>query len=251
MKLENRVALITGGASGIGRAAAFTLAVEGASVVISDVNITSGEETTHALIEAGHKAMFIPCDVSRSVQVAGMVRRAVSSFGRLDCAVNSAGIGGDMTPTDLREEASWDMIMDINLKGVWLSMKYELEPMLNQSSGAIVNVSSAAGLTGLRHASAYSASKHGVVGLTRSAALEYARKNIRINAVCPGFTDTPLVDELAAANPKMVEATINAIPMRRLGTPEEIAQAILWLCSDDSSFVTGHALTVDGGRLVS
>lgn len=251
MKLENRVALITGGASGIGRAAAFALAAEGASVVISDVNTITGEETAHALLEAGHKAMFVPCDVSRAVQVASMVRRAVSSFGRLDCAVNSAGIGGDMTPTDLREEASWDMIMDINLKGVWLSMKYELEPMLNQSSGAIVNVASAAGLTGLRHASAYSASKHGVVGLTRSAALEYARKNIRINAVCPGFTDTPLVDELAAANPKMVEATINAIPMRRLGTPEEIAQAILWLCSDDSSFVTGHALAIDGGRLVS
>lgn len=251
MKLENRVALVTGGASGIGRATAFALAAEGAAVVISDLNATAGEETAHALIEAGHKAMFIPCDVSRSVQVAAMVRRAVSSFGRVDCAVNSAGIGGDMTPTDLREEASWDMIMDINLKGVWLSMKYELEPMLNQSSGAIVNVSSAAGLTGLRHGSAYSASKHGVIGLTRSAALEYARKNIRINAVCPGFTDTPLVDELAAANPKMVEATVNAIPMRRLGTPEEIAQAILWLCSDDSSFVTGHALTVDGGRLAS
>ena len=251
MKLENRVALVTGGASGIGRAAAFALAAEGAAVVISDVNTLQGEETAQELITAGHKAMFIPCDVSRAVQVSSMVRRTVSSFGRLDCAVNSAGIGGDMTPTDLREEASWDLIMDINLKGVWLSMKYELEPMLNQSGGAIVNVSSAAGLTGLRHASAYSASKHGVIGLTRSAALEYARKNIRINAVCPGFTDTPLVDELNAANPKMVEATIQAIPMRRLGTPEEIAQAIVWLCSDDSSFVTGHALAIDGGRLAS
>ncbi|MCA0457532.1 MAG: glucose 1-dehydrogenase [Chloroflexi bacterium] len=251
MKFENRVALVTGGASGIGRAAAFALAAEGASVVISDIDTIQGEAAAQELITAGHQAMFVPCDVSRAVQVSSMVRRTVSSFGRLDCAVNSAGIGGDMTPTDLREEASWDRIMDINLKGVWLSMKYELEPMLNQSGGAIVNVSSAAGLTGLRHASAYSASKHGVIGLTRSAALEYARKNIRINAVCPGFTDTPLVDELNAANPKMVEATIQSIPMRRLGTPEEIAQAIVWLCSDNSSFVTGHALAIDGGRLAS
>jgi NAD(P)-dependent dehydrogenase (short-subunit alcohol dehydrogenase family) len=169
----------------------------------------------------------------------------------LDCAVNNAGVGGDMTPTDLREEATWDMVLGINLKGVWLSMKYELAPMLEQSYGSIVNVSSAAGLVGFRYASAYSASKHGVIGLTRSAALEYARKNIRVNAVCPGFTETPLVAELNSNNPKMVEATINAIPMRRLGTPQEIAQAILWLCSDDSSFVTGHAMAVDGGTVIA
>ncbi len=251
MKLNNRVALVTGGASGIGRATARALAAEGAKVVVSDVNTTAGEETAHLLTEAGHEAIFIPCDVTRTIQVESMVRRAISSFGRLDCAVNNAGVGGDMTPTDLREEASWDMIMSVNLKGVWLSMKYELAPMLEQSYGSIVNVASAAGLVGFRYASAYSASKHGVVGLTRSAALEYARKNIRVNAVCPGFTETPLIAELNANNPKMVEATINAIPMRRLGTPEEIAQAILWLCSDDSSFVTGHAMAVDGGTVVA
>lgn len=251
MKLNNRVALVTGGASGIGRATALALAAEGAKVVVSDVNTTAGEETAHLLTEAGHEAIFIPCDVTRTIQVESMIRRAMSSFGRLDCAVNNAGVGGDMTPTDLREEASWDMIMSVNLKGVWLSMKYELAPMLEQSYGSIVNVASAAGLVGFRYASAYSASKHGVVGLTRSAALEYARKNIRVNAVCPGFTETPLIAELNANNPKMVEATINAIPMRRLGTPEEIAQAILWLCSDDSSFVTGHAMAVDGGTVVA
>ncbi len=251
MKLENRVALVTGGASGIGRASALALAAEGAIVIVSDVNTTGGEETVHLLTEGGHQAIFIPCDVTRAVQVNSLVRRIVSTFGRLDCAVNNAGVGGDMTPTDLREEATWDMVMNVNLKGVWLSMKYELAPMLEQASGSIVNVSSAAGLVGFRYASAYSASKHGVVGLTRSAALEYARKNIRVNAVCPGFTETPMVSEMNANNPKMVEATINAIPMRRLGTPQEIAQAILWLCSDDSSFVTGHAMVVDGGTVVA
>jgi NAD(P)-dependent dehydrogenase (short-subunit alcohol dehydrogenase family) len=251
MKLDNRVALVTGGASGIGRATALALAVEGAKVVVSDVNTTDGEATAHSLTEAGHEALFIPCDVTRAIQVESLVRRTISTFGRLDYAVNNAGVGGDMTPTDLREEATWDMVMNVNLKGVWLSMKYELAPMLEQAYGSIVNVSSAAGLVGFRHASAYSASKHGVVGLTRSAALEYARKNIRVNAVCPGFTETPMVAEMQASNPKMVEATINTIPMRRLGTPEEIAQAILWLCSDDSSFVTGHAMAVDGGTVVA
>ncbi len=251
MKLENRVALVTGAASGIGRATALALAEEGATVVVSDVNTSGGEETTRLLVEAGHQSVFIPCDITRAVQVESLIRRIISSFGRLDCAVNNAGVGGDMTPTDLREEATWDMIMNVNLKGVWLSMKYELAPMLEQSRGSIVNVSSAAGLVGFRYASAYSASKHGVVGLTRSAALEYARKNIRVNAVCPGFSDTPMVSEMNAANPKMVEATINAIPMRRLGTAEEIAQAILWLCCDESSFVTGHALAVDGGTVIA
>ncbi|MBA3874172.1 MAG: SDR family oxidoreductase [Anaerolineae bacterium] len=251
MKLENRIALVTGGASGIGRATAIALAAEGAKVVVSDVDITGGEETAHLLTEAGHEAIFIPCDVTRSIQVESMVRRTISTYGRLDCAVNNAGVGGDMTPTDLREEATWDMVLGVNLKGVWLSMKYELAPMLDQSYGSIVNVSSAAGLVGFRYASAYSASKHGVIGLTRSAALEYARKKIRVNAVCPGFTETPMVAEMTTTNPKMVEATINAIPMRRLGTPEEIAQAILWLCSDDSSFVTGHAMAVDGGTVVA
>jgi NAD(P)-dependent dehydrogenase (short-subunit alcohol dehydrogenase family) len=251
MKLDNRVALVTGAASGIGRATALALAAEGARLVVSDVNTTGGEETTHMLTEAGHEAIFIPCDVTRTIQVESMVRRIVSTFGRLDCAVNNAGVGGDMTPTDLREEATWDMVLGVNLKGVWLSMKYELAPMLEQSSGSIVNVASAAGLIGFRYASAYSASKHGVVGLTRSAALEYARKKIRVNAVCPGFTETPMVAEMNSSNPKMVEATVNAIPMRRLGTPEEVAQAILWLCSDDSSFVTGHAMAVDGGTVVA
>jgi NAD(P)-dependent dehydrogenase (short-subunit alcohol dehydrogenase family) len=156
-----------------------------------------------------------------------------------------------MLPTDQRDEAMWDQIISINLKGVWLCMKYELPPMLAQSQGSIVNVASAAGLIGFRYASAYAASKHGVVGLTRSAALEYATKGIRVNAVCPGFTETPMVANMQETNPKMTEATIKAIPMRRLGTPDEIAQAILWLCSDDSSFVTGHALAIDGGTVVA
>ena len=251
MKLANRVALVTGGASGIGRAACFALAASGAKVAVSDVNAEGGEATAQQLIQAGSEAIFIPCDVTRAIQVQALVRRTVSSFGQLDYAVNSACVSGDRTPTDLREEAAWDMIMSVNLKAVWLSMKYELAPMLERSYGAIVNVASTAGLVGLRNASAYAASQHGVVGLTRSAALEYAPKHIRVNAVCSGATGTPLTGELNTADPKMVEATINAIPMRRLGTPEEIAQAIVWLCSDDSAFVTGLAMAVDGGTVVA
>lgn len=251
MKLENRVALVTGAASGIGRASALALAVEGASVIVNDINVPGGQETVALVEQAGGKATLVPADVSHSIEVAALVRRTLAIYGRLDCAVNSAGIGGDMTPTDLREEATWDMIMDINLKGVWLCMKYELAPMLEQKQGAIVNIASAAGLIGFRHASAYAASKHGVVGLTRSAALEYARKNIRVNAVCPGFTETPILADLNAMNPQMVEAAIKSVPMQRLGTPQEIAQAVVWLCSDDSSFVTGHALSIDGGSVIA
>jgi NAD(P)-dependent dehydrogenase (short-subunit alcohol dehydrogenase family) len=249
MKLENKVALITGGGSGIGRASALVLAAEGAKVVVSDVNIAGGEETV-SLIGAD-KATFVRCDVSQAAQVESLVARTLQTYGRLDCAVNSAGIGGDMLPTDRREESAWDLMMNINLKGVWLSMKYEIPPMLAGGSGSIVNIASAAGLIGFRYASAYAASKHGVVGLTRSAALEYANKGIRVNAVCPGFTDTPMVDDMKNTNPHMAEATIKAIPMRRLGTPEEIAQAVLWLCSADSSFITGHALAIDGGTVVA
>jgi NAD(P)-dependent dehydrogenase (short-subunit alcohol dehydrogenase family) len=251
MKLAGKVALITGGGSGIGRASALALAAEGAKIVISDVNVAGGEDSVQQIQSQNGSAVFVPCDVSQAGEVRALVAETLQTYGRLDCAVNSAGVGGDMTPTDLREEAAWDFLMNINLKGVWLSMKYELAPMLEQKSGSIVNLASAAGLIGFRYASAYSASKHGVVGLTRSAALEYANKGVRVNAVCPGFTDTPMVDELTETNPKMAEATIKSIPMRRLGTPEEIAAAVLWLCLPDSSFVTGHALAIDGGTVVA
>lgn len=251
MALADKVFLVTGGASGIGRASALALANEGAKVVVSDLNTTSGEETVGLLRSSGTDGLFIRADVSSANDVEALVQQTVAHFGRLDGAVNNAGVGGDMLPTHQREESVWDFVMNVNLKGVWLSMRYEIPALLASGGGSIVNIASAAGLIGFRYASAYSASKHGVVGLTRSAALEYATKGIRVNAVCPGFTDTPMVSDMNAANPKMVEATIKAIPMRRLGTPEEVAQAVLWLCSDASSFVNGHALAVDGGTVVT
>lgn len=245
---EERVGLVTGGGSGIGRATALALAAAGARVVVSDVNGEGVAETVRLVEAVGGTAWGMVVDVTQGAAVEALVRGTVERYGRLDWAVNNAGVGGVMAPTDQQSEAAWDSIMDVNLKGVWLCMKYEIRAMLEQGGGAIVNVASAAGLVGFRYAAPYAASKHGVVGLTRSAALEYARKGIRVNAVCPGFTETPMV---AGLGETMVEATVKAIPMRRLGTPEEIAQAIVWLCSEGASFVTGHALAVDGGTVVA
>ncbi|MBN8618005.1 MAG: SDR family oxidoreductase [Anaerolineae bacterium] len=243
-----RVGLVTGGGSGIGRATALALAAAGARVVVSDVNGEGAAETVRLVEAVGGRAWGMVVDVTQGAAVEALVRGTVERYGRLDWAVNNAGVGGVMAPTDQQSEAAWDSIMEVNLKGVWLCMKYEIRAMLEQGGGAIVNVASAAGLVGFRYAAPYAASKHGVVGLTRSAALEYARKGIRVNAVCPGFTETPMV---AGLGETMVEATVKAIPMRRLGTPEEIAQAIVWLCSEGASFVTGHALAVDGGTVVA
>lgn len=245
---EERVGLVTGGGSGIGRATALALAAAGARVVVSDVNGEGVAETVRLVEAVGGRAWGMVVDVTQGAAVEALVRGTVERYGRLDWAVNNAGVGGVMAPTDQQSEAAWDAIMEVNLKGVWLCMKYEIRAMLEQGGGAIVNVASAAGLVGFRYAAPYAASKHGVVGLTRSAALEYARKGIRVNAVCPGFTETPMVEGLGET---MVEATVKAIPMRRLGTPEEIAQAIVWLCSEGASFVTGHALAVDGGTVVA
>ncbi len=250
MRLQGKVALVTGAASGIGRASARRLAEEGARVVVSDLDVAGGEETVRLIREADGEAVFVRADVARADDVALLIRQTLAAFSRLDCAVNNAGVGGDLTPTHLRDEAMWDAIMDVNLKGVWLCMKYELPVMLDQGGGSIVNMASAAGLVGFRQASAYAASKHGVIGLTRSAALEYARLGIRVNAVCPGFTDTPMVEAMRRDSPKRADAIVSAIPMRRLGAPNEVAQAVLWLCSDESAFVTGHALAVDGGTVV-
>ena len=247
--LEGRISLVTGAGSGIGRATSLVMAREGATIVVSDINADSGEETLSAVKEAGGDGMFVHADVSRPDDVAALVGQVVSAYGRLDCAYNNAGIEGFMAGR-LHEypEDIWDRVIDINLKGVWLCLKHEIPQMLQQGSGAIVNTASGAGLVGSRQMSAYVASKHAVVGLTKAAALEYARDGIRVNAVCPGMIDTPMVQRLIGGRDAEYEATIPVRqPIGRLGTPEEIAESVTWLCSDAASLVTGLAMAVDGG----
>ena len=249
MGFEGKVALITGGGSGIGRASALALAAQGAKVVVADVNVEGGDETVHRIKDGGGEAFFVQADVSAGAQVAAMVQKTVDTFGRLDCAVNNAGIsgGGMMARVADIEEEIFDRTIAVNLKGVWLCMKYELPVMVQQGGGVIVNMASVAGLIGSPKGAAYSASKHGVIGLTRTAALDYAKYKIRVNAVCPAYTDTPMVSDVIESNPAMGKITAQANPMKRLGRPEEIAEGVLWLCSDAASFVTGHALAMDGG----
>lgn len=250
--MKNKVALVTGAASGIGRESALTLAREGASICVSDVNREGGEETAQMIIDEGGKAIFIYCDVTDSDDVNAMVKATVDTFGRLDAAVNNAGISGSLVKRihEVDDEV-FDRVMSINVKGVWLCMKAELPYMLEQGKGSIVNIASVAGLIGAPKGAAYTASKHAVVGLTKSAAVEYAKMGLRVNAICPGYTATPMVTAVADANPAMQQITVRAIPMRRLGQPTEIAEGVLWLCSDASSFVTGHQLVLDGGLIAT
>jgi NAD(P)-dependent dehydrogenase (short-subunit alcohol dehydrogenase family) len=247
MLLENKVGLVTGGASGIGRATALLMAREGAQVIVSDINEEAGEETAAQIRAAGGDARVIACNVAKNDQVVRLIEGTLQTYGRLDCAFNNAGVGGTMSPIDEKTEDEWDLVLGVNLKGVWMCIKYEIPALLASGGGSIVNMASVAGLSGFRNASAYAASKHGVVGLTRTAALEVARQNIRVNAVCPGFTDTPMVQAMVELFPGMKEATERGAPMRRLGTPQETAEAVVWLCSDKASFITGHALPIDGG----
>jgi NAD(P)-dependent dehydrogenase (short-subunit alcohol dehydrogenase family) len=248
--LEGKIALVTGGGSGIGRASAMAFARDGARVVVADVNTEGGEETVQAIKEAGGEAILVHADVSKGSAVAAMVRRTVEVFGRLDCAFNNAGVsGGSRNLTAEYPEEDWDRVISINLKGVWLCMKSEIPQMLKQGGGAIVNTASVAGLVGIRGTSAYIASKHGVAGLTKAAALEYAESGIRINAVCPGYIRTPLLQPILDRYPGFEEQVIARHPVGRLGTPEEVAEAVVWLCSDAASFVTGHAMPVDGGYM--
>jgi NAD(P)-dependent dehydrogenase (short-subunit alcohol dehydrogenase family) len=248
-RFSGKVALVTGGASGIGRACAQLFAKEGASVVVSDVAVEGGEETARLIEEAGGEASFVEADVSKAAQVEALVGRAVEAHGRLDYAFNNAGIEGLMaTNTADYPEEDWDRVIAINLTGVWLCMKHEIRQMLRQGAGSIVNNSSVEGLVGLQGTSAYAASKHGVVGLTKTAALEYARSGIRVNAVCPGLIRTPMVERYTGGDAE-TEAQWAAIfePVGRMGSPEEVAEAVVWLCSEAASFVTGHAMAVDGG----
>ena len=250
-QLDTRVALVTGGGSGIGRASAVVFAREGARVVVTDVDEDGGQETVRIIEAAGGTARFVRADVSQAAEVAALVEQAVSTYGRLDCALNNAGIQGDIRQTAECSRENWDRIIATNLTGVWLCMKHEIPHMLSQGGGAIVNTSSNFGLVGSNGMPAYSASKHGVLGLTKTAALEYAKSGIRVNAVCPGPVQTPLVDKVLAAQPELGDQIIKAIearePVGRMGQPEEIAEAVVWLCSDAASFVTGTAMSVDGG----
>jgi len=246
-RLDSKVALVTGGASGIGRATALTFAREGAKLVIADMNEEGGQQTVHLITEKGGEAIFVKTDVSKAVEVQALISKAVETYGRLDCAHNNAGIAGGVRAlsADYPEER-WHQVIAVNLTGVWLCMKYELAQMRSQGSGAIVNTASAAGLVGGRGMSAYVASKHGVVRLTKTAALEYAQQGIRVNCVCPGVIQTPMTKR-GLNDPELRARLIASEPMGRVGTPEEVAEAVVWLCSDAASFVTGHTMTIDGG----
>jgi len=246
-RFEGKVALVTGGGSGIGRATALAFANDGAKVVIDDIKAEGGEETLRLIRSAGGEAVFVKADVSKAAEVEAMVQRAIETYGRLDCAFNNAGIGEPLKRVSKTSEDNWDRVMATNLKGVYLCMKYELPHMFKQGKGAIVNTASLAGLKGLAGQAAYVASKHGVVGLTKSAALEYASTGVRINAVCPGVISTPLIAHGLKDRPYLEKAYVDMEPIGRLGKPEEIAAAVLWLCSDEASFVIGSVFSVDGG----
>ena len=247
-EFEGKVALITGGGSGIGRATALAFAREGAQVVIGNRNEKRGEETVAMIRKAGGEASFQRTDVLVTKDIEALVKHAVSNYGGLDLAFNNAGVEGDVAPLTEQTEENYDAVMDVNVKGVWLSMKYEIPQILKRGGGAIVNCSSVAGLIGFPNMAPYFASKHAVIGLTKVAALEYSAKGIRINAVNPAVIDTEMVDRLAAGFGMKKEDDLAPLhPIGRLGRVEEIAEAVLWLCSKKSSFVTGHSLVVDGG----
>jgi NAD(P)-dependent dehydrogenase (short-subunit alcohol dehydrogenase family) len=246
-EFDGKVALVTGGGSGIGRATAIAFAREGAKVVIGNRNVQRGEETVSMIRDAGGTASFRRTDVVVAADVKALVDHAVTTYGRLDIAFNNAGIEGDPRPLAEQTEANFDAVMDINVKGVWLSMKYEIPRMLEQGGGAIVNCSSVAGVIGFPGIGIYSASKHAVIGLTKVAALEYSAQGIRINAVNPAVIDTEMVDRLADGMNMKKDDLTTFHPIGRIGRVEEVAEAVLWMCSDKASFVTGHSMIVDGG----
>jgi NAD(P)-dependent dehydrogenase (short-subunit alcohol dehydrogenase family) len=248
-KLEGRVGVITGGASGIGRATALIMAREGAKVVVSDVQEEGGEETVNLIKQSRGEARFVKADVANSDDAEALVARTVEAYGRLDWAFNNAGIAGAIAPTHDYPDADWKRVFDINVNGVWYCMRAEIRRMLEQGGGVIVNTASDAGLIALPGISAYVAAKHAVVGLTKAAALEYAKSNIRVVSVCPGYVETPILDPMKQRAPEFLEKAMQDEPVGRLGRTEEIGEAVAWLCSDGASFVTGIAMPVDGGLL--
>ena len=249
-ELEGRCAIVTGAGGGIGRASALAFSQAGASVVVVDVDEPAGKETEGILRDAGGDASFFRCDLTKGEEVAAMVQHAVSTYGRLDCAHNNAGILGAGAVVAEYDDDEWDRVIAVNLRSVYLCVKHEIGAFLAAGSpGAIVNTASFSGLVAVPFASAYVASKHGVIGLTKAAAVEYGRKGIRVNAVCPGTVRTKMMEERIAENPKMEKALTDVTPMRRLTEAREVADAAVWLCSDRASFVNGHALPVDGGAV--
>jgi NAD(P)-dependent dehydrogenase (short-subunit alcohol dehydrogenase family) len=242
---KDKVALVTGGSFGIGRATAIAFAGQGANVVVADW--VADHATVEEIKSKGGNAVFVKCDVSDEAQVKMLIEQVVKTYGRLDYAYNNAGIEGANARTSDCTNENWERTIAVNLKGVWLCMKYELQQMLQQGSGSIVNCASIAGLVGFQGLPAYVASKHGVVGLTKAAAMEYVKSGIRVNAVCPGVIKTPMVDRVTGKDKAVEKIYEDMEPIGRMGQPEEVANAVTWLCSDASSFVTGVAMPVDGG----
>ena len=250
-RFTKEVVLITGAGSGIGREAALSFAREGALVVVSDVNDQGGNETVSLIEQEGGKASYIHCDVSDPIQIAELVNQTVQVYGRLDIALNNAGIAGNIAKTADVPAEEYQKIVDVNLGGVFFGMQHQIRQMLRQGGGRIVNVASVAGLRALPNSPVYTATKHAVVGLTKASAMEYARKKIRINAICPVFTRSGMVDQMFALAPDYEQKLVKNIPLGRYGEPADIAQAILWLCDPANSFVTGMALPLDGGMMAS
>ena len=249
--LTGKVAFVTGAGGGIGRAAALAFAREGASVVVADVSEKDNQETDRMIEEQGGRALAVRCDVTRAEDVKAALDNTVATFGRLDFAFNNAGIEPRKpAPTADYDLDEWERIIAIDLRGVFLCMKYEIPFMLKNGGGAIVNTSSGAGLIGIKGSPAYTAAKHGVIGLTRAATLDYASQNVRVNAVCPGYIDTPMMNRFTGGTAEGRSKVISEEPIGRMGRPEEIADAVLWLCSDAAGFVVGSTMVIDGGQTI-